>query len=110
MLTSGFTAIAAGRGTSFAVRADGVLMSWGSNNYGALGLGPLAPFSTPTPQPVPGLSNVVAVASGSSIVHGLALRGDGSVWGWGGNNSGQVGDGTLIQRASPVPLSGLNLN
>lgn len=109
-LMSGFTAIAAGRGTSYAVRADGVLLSWGSNNYGASGLGPAAPFSSSTPQAVVGLSKVVAVAAGSSILHALALRSDGSVWGWGGNNSGQVGDGTTIQRLVPVPLAGLNLN
>ncbi len=110
LLTSGFTAIAAGRGTSYAVRADGVLLSWGSNNYGASGLGPAAPFSSSTPQPVPGLGKVVAVAAGTSILHALALRADGSIWGWGGNNAGQVGDGTTIRRLVPVPLAGLNLN
>ena len=41
------------------------------------------------------LTNVVAVAAGA--YHSLALRGDGTVWAWGRNNLGQLGDGTKLR-------------
>jgi hypothetical protein len=46
------------------------------------------------------------VAAGG--VHSLALASDGSVWAWGTNSSGQVGDGTTTQRVTPVLLTGLS--
>ncbi len=55
----------------------------------------------PIPQRVSGLSSIRAVALGDSVSYeggfdgfGLALRSDGSVWGWGDNSYGQLGDGT----------------
>jgi len=38
---------------------------------------------------------------------GLALRADGSVWAWGGNFNGQLGDGTVVNRTTPAPVAGL---
>jgi alpha-tubulin suppressor-like RCC1 family protein len=41
----------------------------------------------------------------------LAVRGDGSVWGWGLNDRGQVGNGTVGGDVlTPVQVTGLNLN
>jgi|GEM_PF-3652731 len=45
------------------------------------------------------------VAVGSN--HALALRDDGTVWAWGDNDYGQLGDGTQTQRTTPVQLAGL---
>ena len=42
------------------------------------------------------------------FVHALALKSDGSVWAWGNNSSGQLGDGTLIERRTPVQVLGLD--
>ncbi len=56
---------------------------------------------------VSGLSGVVAIAGG--YVHSLALKSDGTVWAWGSNYSGQLGDGTTTNRSTPVEVSGLNL-
>src|SRR5207237_805117 len=52
------------------------------------------------------LSSVIASAAGS--VHSLALKNDGTVWSWGGNTNGQVGDGTTNQRTSPVQVTTLS--
>ncbi len=46
-----------------------------------------------------------AVAAG--VGHTVALRGDGTVWAWGDNSSGQLGDGTYTQRDVPVQVPGL---
>jgi alpha-tubulin suppressor-like RCC1 family protein len=53
-----------------------------------------------TVRQVPNLYGVVAVDAGDS--HSLALRNDGTVWGWGTNANGELGDGT--SSASSLPL------
>jgi len=56
-------------------------------------------------EPSTGLLNVVQVFS--SNYHSLSLRGDGTVWAWGYNSYGQLGDGTTTTRPTPVQVSGL---
>jgi hypothetical protein len=51
------------------------------------------------------LTNVTAVAAGD--YHTLALRNDGTVWNWGYNGYGQLGDSTTTQRSVPVQVSGM---
>ena len=55
--------------------------------------------------PVSGLTGVTAVAAGTG--YSLALKSDGSVWAWGNNEYGQLGDGTTTGRLTPVAVSGL---
>ena len=47
-----------------------------------------------------------AIAAGGS--HTVALKKDGSVWTWGNNGNGRLGDGTTTDRWTPVPASGLS--
>ena len=47
---------------------------------------------------------MVQVAAG--YYFGLALQSDGTVWAWGDNGSGQLGDGTTTDRSTPVACSG----
>jgi alpha-tubulin suppressor-like RCC1 family protein len=54
---------------------------------------------------VSALAEITAISAGSS--HSLALRNDGTVWAWGYNNSGQLGDGTIRLRTTPIQLPGL---
>jgi hypothetical protein len=59
---------------------------------------------------VPGLEDVVAISAGGSDYRGfaLALASDGTVWAWGINDLGQLGDGTTTDRHSPRPVVGLD--
>jgi alpha-tubulin suppressor-like RCC1 family protein len=92
--------IAAGWQAGYAIRADGTLWAWGSNLAGELGNGSSAQFSK-VPVQVSGLTQVTAVAAGSSNAY--ALRQDGTVWGWGSDQLGQLGDGQQ-KTGSRVPV------
>ena len=52
------------------------------------------------------LANVTAIAAGSQ--HVLALLSDGTVWAWGNNAYGQLGDGTVTDRHAPVEVLGVS--
>lgn len=99
---------AAGGSHSCAIKGDGTLRCWGSDFLGQLGDG--ADLSMPPGYPVTvaGLDGVSQVTAGSR--HTCALKGDATVWCWGYNADGQIGDGTLTTRDAPVqvkPLSGV---
>ncbi|MBM7113773.1 RCC1 repeat-containing protein [Archangium primigenium] len=88
---------------SLALRADGSVWSWGVNYQGQLGRGPVSQtFSPSAPAPIPGLRDVVSLSTSASTAH--AVRADGSLWGWGDNQSLQIGDGvsSIIPRARRV--------
>lgn len=90
---------------SVAVRSDGTVWSWGDNGHGQLGNG-LRDAGHGAPRKVQGLDDVVAVAAGER--HTLALKKDGTVWSWGDNEQGQLGDATGITgRAEPAQIAGL---
>ena len=96
--------IAAGYFTSAALMSDGTVWVWGSNNSGALGTGSSGGWVA-TPQQVPGLSSVTQIALG--IVDVYAVRSDGTLWAWGFNQSGQLGNGTTAASYQPVRVPGL---
>lgn len=92
MIDSGFIAVAAAADHTLALKADGTLWGWGRNNSGQLGVGGDNKGmyeSIPTPQLIG--AGFSAIATGDS--HAVALKADGSLWAWGGNDDGQVGDG-----------------
>ena len=102
-LAGTFTDIAASDQFSVALRNDGTVWAWGINGQGQLGRGnPGA--SDSTPQQVSGLSNVVQIDVASN--HVVARQLDGTVWAWGGNDRGQIGDGSFSDRGSPFMVPG----
>lgn len=103
-LPTEITEISAGNEFVLAVASNGSVWSWGNNGSGQLGQGPDFGANS-TPQQISNLSSVVAVAAGYE--HGVALKNDGSVWTWGRNFEGELGDGSTTKRTSPVRVSGL---
>ncbi len=94
----GMVAAAAGSAHTLALKKDGTVWAWGSNDKGQLGDD--TGDSSKTPVLVKGLKGVIAIAAGSS--HSLAVKADGTLWAWGNNVSGQLGDKGVTNRLAPV--------
>ncbi|HEV2764537.1 MAG TPA: S8 family serine peptidase, partial [Pyrinomonadaceae bacterium] len=104
---SNVTAVAAGSAHGLALRSDGTVWSWGWNGVGELGLGDRDETAHVAPVRVRGLSNVLAVAAGNGT--SMALKSDGTVWVWGGNFNGLVGQGpTVFFVGTPTQMPGLS--
>ncbi|WP_174591116.1 RCC1 domain-containing protein [Methanocella conradii] len=88
---SGVKDVAAGHCFSMALKNDGTVWVWGSNDFGQLGLGTVDNESHPEPIQVKGLTDIMAIDARSELA--VALGRDGTVWAWGQNDHGQVGDG-----------------
>ena len=87
-----------------AIKTDGTLWMWGRNHFGQLGTNNITNYSSPV-QTVSGGTNWRQLATNSSIGYtNLAIKTDGTLWGWGINGSGTVGDGTTIAKSSPVQV------
>jgi alpha-tubulin suppressor-like RCC1 family protein len=89
---SPWVAVSAGVGATFALKGDGTLWAWGSNEAGELGLGDSYDGdSYDTPTQVGSASDWTAVCAGYGDA--FALRSDGTLWSWGWNEDGQLGLG-----------------
>ena len=104
----GAIAVSAGAYHSVALRADGTVWCWGYNGDGELGDGTTTDSTSAvevvTESGFP-LTGVIAVASGD--YHSLALRQDGTVWAWGANWWGALGDGSYMDRHYAIQVSSL---
>jgi alpha-tubulin suppressor-like RCC1 family protein len=101
---NGVVGVSAGFGFTTAVKGNGTVWAWGLNGAG-LGDGTTQSRSNPaqvvdaTGAPFTG---VTQASAGSFFT--LAVKADGSVWGWGSNSSRMLGDGTNTSRVNPVPV------
>ena len=87
-----------------ALKTDGTLWGWGTNTNGQIGIGTAVSISSPVQ--VGSLTDwaFVDTATGSFTA---ALKTDGTLWTWGFNSKGQLGDGTILSRSSPVQVGSL---
>lgn len=97
--------ISAGQSHAVALKSDGTVWSWGNNHHGQLGSGE-GVGSFPTPRQASGLSGVTAIDAG--LDHTLAMTSNGTVWSWGNNADGQLGNGTTTNSNVPLVVTGLN--
>jgi alpha-tubulin suppressor-like RCC1 family protein len=106
---SGVTQVAAGDLTGLALKSDGTVRAWGFNYYGQVGNG-ASGNNVLAPVQVVGLTGVVAIASGNGGNTSYALKADGTVWAWGYDGLGQLGNGTSNETAHPRPVEVSNLS
>jgi alpha-tubulin suppressor-like RCC1 family protein len=99
---SGVRQVSAGVDHSLALRSDGTVWAWGQDDHGQVGNGVFSSTPQLTPVEVPGLTGITKVAAG--WLFSLALRSDGTVWAWGVNAAGQLGNGTTTDSALPVQV------
>ncbi len=97
-------AIACGDNHTIALRNDWTILAWGYNNYGQLGDWTNENRNTPTQ--VSGINEFNSISAGGNYTLALKKTG-GTVWAWGINNEGQLGDGTDEDRNIPVQVSNL---
>ena len=100
------------RGT-IVLKSDGTVWTWGANFGGKLGVGMsstnlgrvLVPVEVHGPGDVGYLNSIRAIMGGE--VHNVALKSDGTVWTWGANPFGVLGNGSTNEAHTPVQVSGL---
>ena len=91
--------VACGDNHSAVIKTDGTLWVWGSNTSGQLGINDATQRLTPVTT-FAGGTNWKQVAAGQ--LNTAAIKTDGTLWIWGGNGSGQLGNNTTVTRSTPV--------
>lgn len=104
---NGALKIAKGHQHTLVIKSDGTIWSWGGNATGQLGIGtPLMPAPSPTLSPTQeNTLNNTWVYIDSKITHTAAIRSDGSLYTWGANLWGQLGDNSQVSKSSPILIS-----
>lgn len=98
---TGWAQVACGSNSGGAIKTDGTLWTWGQNNQGTLGDGsPSAGRTTPARVGADTNWKQLSIQNGNAI----ALRLDGTIWGWGYNSNGQAGDGSMFVRQTPFKI------
>ena len=89
---------------SFVIKTDGTLWGCGQNNYGQLGNG-INSVNYSSPIQIGILNNWKQISAGYQ--HAAAVKNDGTLWTWGWNNGGQLGNGTVVNYSSPIQVGSL---
>ena len=99
-----WASVSVGGAMLMATKTDGTLWSWGYNNFGLLGLNDNIKRSSPTQIPGTTWSQVSGKQRAGYI--GVAIKTDGTLWAWGNNDKGELGQNDKTQRSSPVQIPG----
>ena len=107
-----WASVSAGGDQTLAIKKDGTLWGWGFNLFGQVGDGtgmgsPCASdvgatYCVVSPVQIGTDTHWAKVSAGDS--HSMAVKTDGTLWGWGDNSGGGLGDGTKTQRNAPVQI------
>lgn len=98
---------ASGRASVFAITKTGAAYAWGDNGSGQLGVGDVTPRSSPVA--VLGslaFKKIVGTLINNASQCVLGLTSTGAAYAWGNNVNGQIGDGTVVAKSSPVAVLG----
>ena len=109
-----WSSVSSGDGYSLALRTDGTLWGWGNNRRGQLGDGSTANRSEP--ERIGTQSNWASVFAGGEVSDppsgqldfSVGIKKDGTLWAWGDNSVGQLGDGTKLSRLFPEQIGSAN--
>jgi alpha-tubulin suppressor-like RCC1 family protein len=99
-----WSSIGAGQTWCLAGKTDGTLWTWGSNYRGALGLNDGISYRS-SPAQVGALTNWLTVAAGYR--HALAIKTNGTLWSWGKNNIGALGQSDTTDKSAPTQVGAL---
>ena len=91
--------ISAGDAHSAAIKTDGTLWAWGSGACGSLGDNTTVNKTSPVRETT---SSTTWCRVSTGLYHSAAIKTDGTFWAWGWANRGQLGDGTVVDKSSPV--------
>ena len=98
---------AAAQNTTFATKTDGSLWAWGNNGDGRLGLNQEdVHYSSPVQIGSATDWGTTAGKVSATSVSGIAIKTDGTMWTWGKNNKGYLGQNDVVYRSSPVQIPG----
>jgi len=92
---------------SMAIKNDGSLWAWGQNDWGQLGKNNTTNYSSPI--------QIGSETTWNKITFGYdditaAIKTDGTLWTWGKNDKGQLGDNSVVSKSSPVQIPGTTWN
>lgn len=89
-----------------AIKTNGTLWSWGENYRGPLGLNISYSINRSSPVQVGALTDWAQVSAGRAFC--AAVKTNGTLWAWGFNSNGQLGQNDRVNRSSPVQVGALN--
>jgi len=101
---TGVTAVRGGGNFSLALKSDGTVWAWGDNTSAQLGNGTA---NSSLPVRAGNLTGVTKIATNSSANHSVVLKSDGTVWAWGSNGFGELGNGGTANSSAPVRVTNL---
>jgi alpha-tubulin suppressor-like RCC1 family protein len=105
--SAAWTRLSAGKEHTCGIQADRSLWCWGNNERGQVGIGTIS-AGVLEPTRVGTATDWIRISAGgflgASDSHTCGIRDGGSLWCWGANGAGQLGDGTDTERPLPVPI------